>query len=81
MSCSPRSQTSLDAMQRLRSKAFDSKKLVTTKQQKVSVQTQERKQVIVIEPAEPDTIYVPYYDLATAHGAWPHAADPPYYFA
>ena len=35
----------MDAIQRLRTKAYDSKKLVTTKQQKVSVQTQESKQV------------------------------------
>ena len=43
----------MDAVQRLRSKAYDNKKLVTTKQQKVSVQTQENKQAIVIEQAEP----------------------------
>ncbi len=41
----------MDAIQRLRTKAYDNKKLVTTKQQKVSVQTQENKQVVVIEPA------------------------------
>ena len=35
----------MDAVQRLRTKAYDNKKLVTTKQQKVSVQTQESKQV------------------------------------
>src|SRR6201987_3856195 len=40
----------MDAIQRLRNKAYDNKKLVTTKQQKVTVQTQENKQVIVIEP-------------------------------
>ena len=39
----------MDAIQRLRTKAYDNKKLVTTKQQKVSVQTQESKQAIVIE--------------------------------
>ena len=48
----------MDAIQRLRTKAYDNKKLVTTKQQKVSVQTQESKQVIVIESADPNTIYV-----------------------
>jgi hypothetical protein len=70
----------MDAIQRLRTKAYDSKKLVTTKQQKVSVQTQESKQVIVIEPADPDTIYVPYYDPAAVYGTWPYADYPPYYF-
>src|SRR5258708_4671260 len=71
----------MDAIQRLRSKAYDNKKLVTTKQQKVSVQTQESKQVIVIESADPNTIYVPYYDPAVVYGTWPYAAYPPYYFA
>ena len=70
----------MDAVQRLRSKAYDNKKLVTTKQQKVSVQTQENRQAIVIEPADPDTMYVPYYDPATVYGAWPYAEYPPYYF-
>ena len=70
----------MDAIQRLRSKAYDNKKLVTTKQQKVSVQTQENKQAIVIEQADPNTMYVPYYDPATVYGAWPYAEYPPYYF-
>lgn len=70
----------MDAIQRLRAKAYDNKKLVTTKQQKVSVKTQESKQVVVIEPAEPGTMYVPYYEPATVYGAWPYAAYPPYYF-
>ncbi|ABE61749.1 conserved hypothetical protein [Nitrobacter hamburgensis X14] len=70
----------MDAIQRLRSKAYDSKKLVTTKQQKVSVQTQENKQAIVIESTSPDTMYVPYYDPAAVYGTWPYAEYPPYYF-
>ncbi|MGC0388515.1 hypothetical protein ACVIU7_006084 [Bradyrhizobium liaoningense] len=70
----------MDAIQRLRTKAYDNKKLVTTKQQKVSVQTQENKQVVVIQSADPEAIYVPYYDPATVYGAWPYAEYPPYYF-
>jgi hypothetical protein len=70
----------MDAIQRLRTKAYDNKKLVTTKQQKVSVQTQDNRQVVVIEQADPETIYVPYYDPATVYGAWPYADYPPYYF-
>jgi hypothetical protein len=70
----------MDAIQRLRAKAYDNKKLVTTKQQKVSVQTQENRQVVVIESADPQTLYVPYYDPATVYGAWPYAEYPPYYF-
>ncbi|MBR1252602.1 DUF3300 domain-containing protein [Bradyrhizobium sp. AUGA SZCCT0240] len=70
----------MDAIQRLRSKAYDNKKLVTTKQQKVSVQTQENKQAIVIESADPNTMYVPYYEPAAVYGSWPYAEYPPYYF-
>ena len=70
----------MDAIQRLRTKAYDNKKLVTTKQQKVSVQTQESKQAIVIESADPNTMYVPYYDPAAVYGSWPYAEYPPYYF-
>ncbi|MGJ5047230.1 DUF3300 domain-containing protein [Bradyrhizobium oligotrophicum] len=70
----------MDAIQRLRTKAYDNKKLVDTKQQKVIVQTQEAKQVIVIEPTDPATMYVPYYEPATVYGSWPYAEYPPYYF-
>ena len=70
----------MDAIQRLRTKAYDKKMLVTTKQQKVSVQTQESKQVIVIESADPVAMYVPYYEPATVYGTWPYAEYPPYYF-
>jgi hypothetical protein len=70
----------MDAIQRLRAKAQARNKLVTTKQQKVSVQRQENKEVIVIEQAQPDTMYVPWYDPATVYGEWPWAAYPPAYF-
>ena len=70
----------MDAIQRLRTKAYDNKKLTTTKQQKVSVQTQESRQVIVVEQADPNTVYVPYYDPATVYGTWPYADYPAYYF-
>ena len=70
----------MDAIQRLRNKAYDNKKLVTTKQQKVSVQSQEGKQVVVIQQADPATMYVPYYDPATVYGTWPYAEYPPYYW-
>jgi hypothetical protein len=54
----------MDAVQRLRAKAQANNKLTSTKEQKVSVAQQGNKQVIVIEPTVPDTIYVPYYDPA-----------------
>jgi uncharacterized membrane protein YgcG len=70
----------MDAIQRLRSKAYANNKLVTTKQQKVSVQQQDNQQMIVIEPAQADTMYVPYYEPAVVYGEWPYADYPPYYF-
>ena len=45
-----------------------------------ALQTQQNKEVIVIEPTQAYTIYVPYYDPATVYGAWPYASYPPYYF-
>jgi hypothetical protein len=70
----------MDSVQRLRSKADAQNTLKTTKEQKVTKQTQQGKQVIVIEPAQPETMYVPYYDPATAYGAWPYPDYPPYYY-
>src|SRR3954470_13456356 len=71
----------MDAVQRLRGKAQANNKLPTTKEQKVTVtQGSNNKQTIAIEPATPDTLYVPYYDPAVVYGAWPYADNPPYYF-
>lgn len=71
----------MDAIQRLRSRAQKNNKLSSTKEQKVSVQQQESKQVIVIEQTDPNTLYVPYYEPAVVYGEWPYPAYPPYYFA
>jgi len=70
----------MDAVQRLRSKAQANNQLTSTKEQKVTVRQEQSKQVIVIEPTEPNTIYVPYYNPAVVYGGWPYPAYPPYYF-
>ncbi len=70
----------MDAVQRLRTKAQANNKLQSTKEQKVSVKQEQSKQVIVIEPAVPDTMYVPYYDPGVVYGGWPYPSYPPYYF-
>ncbi len=70
----------MDAIQRLRAQAQDNGKLETTKQQKVTVSQQANKQVIEIEPASPEVVYVPYYDPAVVYGAWPYPDYPPYYY-
>ena len=71
----------MDAVQRLRAKAQANGKLETTEQQTVKVtQEADNKQVIVIEPAKPDTVYVPYYEPAVVYGTWAYPTYPPYYF-
>jgi Protein of unknown function (DUF3300)/Chaperone of endosialidase len=70
----------MDAVQRLRASAQANNKLASTKEQKVTTVQQQGRDVIVIEPAVPDTIYVPYYDPAVVYGTWPYASYPPYYF-
>ena len=70
----------MDAIQRLRTKAQENNKLTSTKQQKVLVNQVQGRQVIAIEPTDPDTLYVPYYDPAVVFGAWPYPDYPPYYW-
>src|SRR4249920_1394492 len=70
----------MDSIQRLRAKADANNKLQSTKQQKVTKKSDGGKQYIVIEPTDPQTVYVPYYDPAVVYGAWPYPAYPPYYW-
>jgi hypothetical protein len=70
----------MDAIQRLRSRAQANNKLTSTKEQKVTVQQQQGKQVIAIEPTDPNTMYVPYYEPAVVYGDWPYPDYPAYYF-
>src|SRR6516225_6596986 len=80
----------MDAIQRLRSRAYANNKLMSTKEQKVTV-TQEQstpppgqttvtqgqtKQVIAIESTNPETAYVPYYNPTVVYGAWPYPEYP-----
>ena len=72
----------MDAVQRMRARAYDRKKLETTEEQLVSVKQEQNRQVISIDPAVPDTLYVPYYEPQVAYGDWPYADYPayPYYW-
>jgi Protein of unknown function (DUF3300) len=70
----------MDAIQQLRMKAQANNKLASNQQQTVSTQQQDGRQVIVIAPTQPNTIYVPYYDPAVVYGPWPYPAYPPYYW-
>ena len=69
----------MDAIQRLRAQAQANGKLETTKQQKVTVSQEANKQVIEIEPASPEVVYVPYYNPSVVYGEWPYPDYPPYY--
>lgn len=71
----------MEAVQRLRTKAQANRQLQNTKEQKVTTKTENNKQVIVIAPVQPNTIYVPYYNPAVVYGPWPYPAYPPYYWA
>jgi len=70
----------MDAIQRLRAKAQANNKLPSTKQQTVKVDQVQGRQIIAIQPTDPDTVYVPYYDPAVVYGAWPYPDYPPYYW-
>ncbi len=66
----------MDTVQALRRKAKAQGNLAATSQQKVIVQDQ----VVVIEPADPQVVYVPYYNPAVVYGTWWYPAYPPFYY-
>ena len=68
----------METVQKLRKKAEEQGNLKTTKEQKVTVE-QETK-VIIIEPANPQVVYVPTYNPAVVYGAWWYPVPPPYYY-
>jgi Protein of unknown function (DUF3300) len=71
----------LDAVQRLRMRAQQSGNLQSTEQQKVIVeQAAPQQTVIVIQPANPQVIYVPAYNPTIVYGAWMYPGYPPYYW-
>ena len=69
----------MDACQRLRKKAKDTGTLTSNEQQKVETQVIEKKEVIVIQPSQPDVIYVPSYDPVVVYGAPVYPYPPIYY--
>ena len=64
----------MDTVQRMRGKAYDSGNLKTTEQQIV---TQQPDKIIVIQPADPEVIYVPTYSSTVVYGGWSY---PSYYY-
>jgi hypothetical protein len=66
----------MDSVQRLRQKAQAAGYLGANPQEVVSTQDS----AIMIEPASPETVYVPVYDPDVAYGMWPYPDFPPYFF-
>jgi hypothetical protein len=76
----------MDAVQRMRKKAKDAGNLKSTEQQKVETKVVESKQVIVVQQASPEVVYVPSYNPTVVYGApaYPYppiAYPPPGYYA
>ncbi len=65
----------MDSVQRLRQQAQAAGYLKTTEQQTVTVENR----TIVIEPANPQVVYVPVYSPTVVYGSWPYPTYPPVY--
>lgn len=70
----------MDSVQRLRAQAQKAGNLKSTPQQKVTSSTANNKTVVVIEPADPQVVYVPSYNPSVVYGAWAYPSYPPYYY-
>jgi hypothetical protein len=64
----------MNTVQKLRAKAQAQGTLKNTDQQKITTQAQ----TIIIEPADPQVIYIPGYNPAVVYGTWWYPAYPPY---
>jgi len=66
----------MDTVQRLRQKASEAGHLTSDEHLRVSQQGQS----VVIEPANPQVVYVPYYDPMVMYGPWWWPGYPPFYW-
>lgn len=66
----------MDSVQRLRWNAKNAGTLASTPQQRVSVDGQ----IIVVEPADPQIVYVPAYNPVVVYPGWAYPDYPPYFF-
>jgi hypothetical protein len=69
----------MDAVQRMRIKAKDAGQLKSNEQQTVEVKTVESKTVIVVQPTNPQVVYVPSYNPVIVYGP-PIYPYPPIYY-
>ncbi|MFN8008735.1 MAG: DUF3300 domain-containing protein [Terriglobia bacterium] len=75
----------MNAVQRMRAQAMESGKLKSNSQQTVNTEKQGDRSVIEIQPANPEVVYVPYYDPAYVwgpplYGYYPYWGYPYYGF-
>jgi len=70
----------MDAVQRMRKKAMDTGALATNEQQKVETTVVEQKTIIVVQPTNPEVIYVPVYSPVVVYGPPPPYPYPPIYY-
>jgi hypothetical protein len=66
----------MNTVQKLRKKAEEQGNLKSDKEQKVMVE----KETIIIQPANPQVVYVPVYNPTVVYGTWWWPAYPPYYY-
>jgi hypothetical protein len=69
----------MDAVQRMRMKANDAGNLKSNEQMKVETKVVETKTVVVIQPANPQVIYVPAYNPVVVYGPPVYPYPPIYY--
>jgi len=65
-----------NTVQNLRKKAKEAENLKTSEEQVVKVE----KEVIIIESAKPEVVYVPVYNPTVVYGSWWWPHYPPYYY-
>lgn len=71
----------MDAVQRLRRQAQAAGNLHSNEQQTVTTSSESTStQTIIIEPADPQVVYVPSYNPSLVYGTWPYPAYPPTYY-
>ncbi len=71
----------MNAVQRMRARAQSNGRLYSTPQQTVTTQAEGGHQVIVIQPANPEVVYVPYYDPLYVWGPPLYGYYPPLYYS
>jgi hypothetical protein len=64
----------LDTVQTLRRKAKEAGNLKSSKEQEVKTEGD----IIIVQPANPQVVYVPTYNPTVVYGPWPYPAYPPY---